>query len=365
MGNPFARFPVALFLLAVRPAFATNLEQYFSGVDLKPGLPCRSVAEILSAALPKARDFDELLYQPVEFRPVRVMTPQGMESLTFASPNWRYAPGLTEENRFFFVKERRPVGEFSFGTEYLDHLTPRNRLRRELDAHLRLVYRKFLERGIHTQEEIEEFIRLEHSLPTHRVYYSVFVDPGTQEARAVVRLFDGSPTPVRRAGKGERVTILDDAADRRLPLEREFPHLILPERVSEGDQAALYEIGRLGVDGGEVEDAVPALLRRLTEASQANRPSAFDLPPSALARVDSRPERPGVLYLTATPGAAQLYLRRYGLEARGMRIVFTPEDLKLKPGQPPRVVLRMPIRDFHQAFPEDRRIIPRLKRPGG
>lgn len=246
-----------------------------------------------------------------------------------------YYANTPDEVQFFIIMSRfdprslkiEANAEPLFPSPYLNPLPENLRsLSREIEAHLEFVFQAYADRKIVEPSTIEGFRRSERELEPYRCAYFAVTDRETGSTEALIRLYDGSDAPgVCLSHPGLARVVLDQAG--RLPLEREFPQLRLPEREDGRD---VYELGRLAVDRQNL-DSVPHLLGFVNyylyfrRGYQGHRP------------------RPGSLYIWVTAQAARLYQKDYGFE-----VAYRSEDLGLEGDR--YFILKMDIQKFFDRF---------------
>lgn len=112
----------------------------------------------------------------------------------------------------------------------------------------------------------------------------------------------------------------------KLPIEIQYPHLKLPERVS---GKTMVELGRLG----KTKDVDGDLRTLLRTASNYLHQRFFG-------ETDNI-----VIYVEASPAAARLYTSKYGFE-----LAYRPEDLKIPTNEKQFSILKIDAKDFIQRF---------------
>lgn len=232
----------------------------------------------------------------------------------------------TKDNLYFSSHRRKP-GALTYDQQVMRPLEKPGDLRKEIRAHIHKVFEIYLRYGTVPPAEVKRFEEEEAQLSLHRASYFVYRDPVTLETKAVVRLFDGSAHPVTYGGpRGEIET---EAGDARLPLERLFPNLKLPERES-GEP--IYELGRLA-SPFEVIDPVVPLFRSVTDHFFTKNGFIGEEEPK------------GMIYATATEAMIEHYTKYYGFE-----VAQTPEQLGPSPDGTPTYVLKIPVAKFQRQF---------------
>jgi len=227
----------------------------------------------------------------------------------------------------YFVNQRRRPGDARHYFEAYRPLNQESDLKTEVSRHIKFVFETYRKRHLVAEDEISQFIEDEKALSPHRTAYFVYVNPSTHETAAVLRLFDGSSTPVAFAGpKGE---VQSNAGDSRLPIERTFPNLVLPERKT-GEP--IYELGRLAKDPNVIDPIIP-LCRTVTD--HLFYKNGF------LGDADSK----GVIYIDATAPMAKLYKEKYGFE-----IFANPKSLGIPSEKDQIYVLKISVKKFMELY---------------
>ncbi len=190
----------------------------------------------------------------------------------------------------------------------------------EIEILLNQVYKIYGNRQTVPKDWIAAMRELDGSLPLTNLNYIFFVDPRTEEAKVVIRIFDGSP----------KVWLGESRAAQKLPLEIEYPHLVLPDR-SQGNQN-LIELGRMG-KADEVDGDLNILLESVS--TYVRQFHELDLAQSAAETAKNDP----IIYVEASAVAARMYRQKYGFE-----IVFGPKEV----GVLDTYILRMNAKSFMQ-----------------
>lgn len=210
-------------------------------------------------------------------------------------------------------------------------------------ARLDRVLGAYEEAGTVSTGELESFRALDQKLPWHRSSLFSYTEKsdsdGGRRELYTLRLFDGTGTPVYAKSPKAVAALEGQNGDRRLPLERLYPHLKLPERET---REPIFELGRMAnLSDGTWTDGVRPLLGRIADY--------------LFFHVDFNQvsDKAGTIYVLATETARRVYEQQYGL-----RTVFGPKELRIPPGKTPEYVLAITVPEFfvmhgykHLAYP--------------
>jgi len=200
-------------------------------------------------------------------------------------------------------------------------LSQSSQFRQELRHHLALVGKRYVEAGTVGKAEVERFLREEEELDPMRTDYIVFTGENRSDTKGIIRIFDGSPSATSHPGSRE-------AQSYKLPLEGEWPNLVLPEREKFGPDAELIELGRLAED----EDVKGMMRVGFHEVAKQLYVRYFkSLPPPTEGKPLAAPlnVKQPIIYIEATESGAAVY------REAGFEIFKTPSELGIKPGEAP------------------------------
>ncbi len=206
-------------------------------------------------------------------------------------------------------------------------------LREEISKHVSLAFERYAE-GLFSPLEVQVARKTEEKLDPTRTFVLAFTDPSTQETKMVVRLFDASPHISNRTRF--RSAQLRAHNPPRLPVELTYPDLILPERRTHGEEAHIFEIGRLAAS---------------VEVEKGIRPSLNELAWYLSARYEGiLPDEGAVYAVAASTQARNVYAQRFKFT-----LIMSPSDTPALSGDPengiaPEYVLRMPLREFYERY---------------
>lgn len=315
-----------LFLLASVPALAPMTE---SGCDGKVEL--RAGDHPLHLHLYFPLTIGEIDRWIVNDETVRIGRVNGEDYAITFSPLAQFQGGATPLDDKYLVRMTIDPEEGTFRPTF-DRPTLDSALSHEVDGHLDFVLDRFVEKEIIKREEAESLRRERKDLPADRTAYFVFFDPLTGEPKAVLGWLDGSRSPGLYGGVyGETW----GGEPGKLQVERKFPDLVLPERIS-GDE--VYELIRLGVSD-ELMDAVRPLLSLAAMTVRYKHGWAGRLP-----------LRAGV-YVVAPHSHLGLYERRYHFPPFRL-----PHELPLEPEATPVAIFRRDAATFEAEFRQYRRL---------
>jgi hypothetical protein len=284
-------------IVATRPSFGQSVRSCSSVFDRKRPLEPQ----------PQVRPEDELIVTEFQF------LFRHLQEIKEDIGEWRdgvYMKRTLGGRRWFWDDARVPVGRSTA-------------MRSQAEAAVEEIFRIYRERGIVSEETIAAMRSLDGRIPIENLGFIIFSDQATLQPRVAIRIVDVSEKHKR--SKGVRIP---------LPIEMEYPFLILPERAK--GLSKLIELGRLGRQDS-VEGDLRVLLTEVARHLVSTHPElAEDLGASS-----SDP----TIYVEATAAGARLYQREYGFE-----IAFGPKDLRVPKGQPARYILRIPAREFVARF---------------
>ena len=201
----------------------------------------------------------------------------------------------------------------------IDQLSTTSKTFQETNKILEYLYNLYRSRNTVSENSIAEMRHLDNQLDPSHTNYVVFFEPTTHNPKVVVRIYDGSARNDLNRNI-ERIPV-------KIPIELEYPHLILPERSQGQDQ--IIELGRMGKEEN-VQGDLKVLLRCISEYLF----QSFNF------GMRDKGQNP-VIYVEALAPAARLYKNKYHFE-----VVFGPEDLKIPSNQPARYILRITAKDF-------------------
>lgn len=232
------------------------------------------------------------------------------------------SPRTTYRKSIFFAD---PDSEPHF---VIDRLSQDSETFQETLKILETVYQIYESRKIVSPNAIAEMRNIDKALSPKNLNYIVFFDPIKHEPKVVVRIFDGSPT-----NDFHKTEILQPE---KLPIEIEYPHLILPDR--QHGNNFLLEIGRLGKEQ-TIKGDLQTLLRTVAEYLHQAYWSYW-INQRIEKKIHLFQEEP-VIYIEALTSAAKIYEHDYHFER-----VFGPKDLRIPLGQPDRYILKIRASDF-------------------
>lgn len=177
------------------------------------------------------------------------------------------------------------------------------------------LYQIYSLRNTVAADDIAALREVDDQLDPSSVVYVTMHDES--EAHALIRIVDTT-----------RSTFLRDLVKpARIPIEIEYPDLVLPERALGHN---IIELGRLG-KSDDVEGDLKALLR--TVPAYLRKARNFGA---------VRNPKPTTIYVEALAPAARLYMRDYG---------FEKVEKRSSPGKPDRYILKVDLAKFEQIVP--------------
>lgn len=244
------------------------------------------------------------------------------DTKTYLDFTYYYPVRLNVQNQVhnFYAKNR-----FSHDgkvTPVHDPLTNESSLVKETEKPLEFVYSIYSERGTLPPDFIDHLRKRDRELePQHSVFVT-WTEPKTDQLKAVIRIYDASP----------ETRLNEDLGATRLPLERDFPNLVIPER--KNGNPYLIEFGRLGKTS-DVEGDGRAILKAISDYVLGSHYSSESAQNLTLAS-----KKEPVIYVGCSPIAARLYKKA------GFDVAFTPDQV----GKEDMFILRMKASDLIKKF---------------
>ncbi len=204
---------------------------------------------------------------------------------------------------------------------------------KEIENHLRRLFELYSDKRTASPDEIEAMLATELSLNPYRKIYSAYINIRTQSPQLFLRLFDASPKI--QFVPGDAQLFPGDRSPPRLPIEIAYPHLQLPERTKDGNQAYLMELGRFG-KWPEVESDALSVVQSLA--------LTFGIRHPRLLQSTKQPDYKATIYVEALAPAARYY-KRFGFQ-----VAYRPEDLPMNPKGLRPYILKIDAREFLQRF---------------